>query len=196
MKIIQLINQNIPIWAVIKGDHSCTDIDHYLSSELIEKPNFMDSKANRLRRDYLRHTTGRNWVADYLEDKSFALVELEKEDIEKVLTVWEDTNLFEITKKYKAAHRRGTGFRYQSVYKPKRAIKEVFERQKFIPSTFDQDWLTTFDKRYDYHRAIWIKNRNGTYQIIDGTHRTIATTWKYLLDLKRMPKWYAIMSER
>jgi len=56
LKIITEINQNIPFWSVIKGDHACTDYKKILGEDLIKKPDFLDPRENALRKTYLSET--------------------------------------------------------------------------------------------------------------------------------------------
>lgn len=190
MKLIQHINQNIPIWSVLKGDHACGDLEGYLNPKLITHPDFLDKKENALRAEYLRSTKGRNWLFQYLHEKSFALVEIEEKDVREALTVWKNLPLLDIAKEYKSAYALKEGFEFKKVKKSRQAVCDVYMRRKELPTLESPvEWLTSFDQEYDYHRSIWMKRAtDGKLQLIDGTHRTLATVWKYLLDEGKMPK--------
>lgn len=197
MKLISYINQNIPYWSVIKGDHACDD-RNLLHSSLMKKPDFLDPRENALRKAFLQNAKGRKWLCDYFENKSFGLVELEKSDLENVLSVWKELPLLEIAKQYKKAYALGGSVSYKKLEKPEAAVLDVKRRKQVLvkTSTSGLDWLINPEESFDYHRTIWLKRRkDNKYQIIDGTHRTLATTWHYLLDKKTMPQhpWYAIV---
>jgi len=193
MKILQPINQNIPVWAVIKGDHACGDLESYLSPKLITTPDFLNAKQNALRLEYLKNTKGRRWLYDLLVGQSFAEMEIERSDIENVLCVWKDVPMIEVAKQFKEAYEEKRSFKYKEIEKPWECVKDVKRRQRQLPSV-DAGWITDFNEEYDYHRSIWTMNKDQKLQVIDGTHRTLATTWRYLLDKNRMPKtWKGIV---
>lgn len=195
MKIVQLVNQNIPIWSVLKGDHACTDLSLYLNDKLISSPDFLNPKENLLRSDYLKATKGRRWLYDYLYEKSFALIELEETDIKEAFTVWKNTSVLDIANQYKTAQENNTGFEFKEVKKTRQMVLEVSQRKKTLPlvETNNLSWMTEFNQDFDYQRTIWMKTREGKLTIVDGTHRVVATTWKYYLDKGKMPnkKWCA-----
>lgn len=195
MKILTTINQNIPIWAVIKGDQACVDSKNYLQESLLKTPDFMDPRENALRKAYLRDTPGRRWVHNYLDGASFALVSLDRSDIESVLTVWKDVPLMELAKQYEKAYKKNKGFSFKRVEKAENQVIDVHRRKQPLPVPGGTSWLTEYDESMDYHRGIWMKRRSDSkFQIIDGTHRALATAWRYLLGKDRMPSvWYAIM---
>lgn len=195
MKLITPINQHIPVWSVIKGDHACTDHSKLLHESLIKTPDFTDPRENALRLAFLKETNGRRWVHDAIENRSFALVELERKDVEEALTVWENVPLLDVAKEYKKAYREKRGINFKKIKKEEYQVVAVRRRQTVLEPVKGIDWLTNYEESYDYHRTIWVKKRfTDRYQIIDGTHRALATTWRYLLNKGQMPKsWYAIM---
>lgn len=193
MKTIELINQHIPIWSVLKGDHACGDIANYLSTKLITNPDFLDPKQNSLRSEYLKSTRGRRWLYDYLADRSFAVVQLERTDVENALCVWKDVPLVDVAKQFQQAYQEQRSFSYKDIEKPWDCVRDVKHRQRVL-KTPEQGWLTSPDDDLDYHRTIWMRRRKDQkLQVIDGTHRSLATVWRYLLDKDKMPKtWFAI----
>jgi len=198
MEIINYINQNIPIWCILKGDHACQDVEKFLSASIIKSPNFIDNKENELRKIFLKETKNRKWLFDFIENKSFALVKLEKKDIVNVLSVWNNVPLYRLAKEYKRAFLNNKKVKIKGVVKDKGSVREVNRRMKTLPSvSLDTNWMIDFNPSIDYHRCIWMKRKDGQYQIVDGTHRTVATIWKYFLKNKKtkMPPWYAIMFE-
>lgn len=194
MKFVSYINQNIPIWCVLKGDHACTDGSSYLNKKLIEKPNFMDARENALRLSFLEQTNERKWLYDLLKNGSFALMRIEKEDVENVITVWDKLPLNDLAKQYKKAYFKKQGFKYKTISRTKDSVIDICNRKKDL-EYFGPSYLLSSDKNDDYHRTIWMKRKDDKYQIVDGTHRCLATYWKYVLDRKAFPVdwWYAIV---
>lgn len=198
MKIISEINQNIPYWSVIKGDHACTDYKKTLSENLVKNPNFLDPRENALRKTYLSETKGRKWLHNFLENKSFALVEIEREDLDNLFSVWKNYPIMDIAKEYPKAFAEQRGYTYKKITRGEEQVIDVARRRRELPVvSADISWIKNYDETLDYHRAIWMKQRaqDGKYLLIDGTHRTLATIWQYVLEKNEFPKtpWYAIM---
>lgn len=196
MKIITEINQNIPFWSVIKGDHACTDYKKVLGEDLIKKPDFLDPRENAIRKAYLSETKGRKWLYDYLEGKSFALVEIERSDLDNLYSVWKDYPIMDIVKEYPTALKEKRGYTLKDLKRGEEQVIDVNRRRRNLPVVSGIDWLKDYDETLDYHRGIWVKQRSkdGKFLLVDGTHRTLATIWHYILRKDKMPKvWYAIM---
>lgn len=193
MKIIQLINQNLPIWSVIKGDHACSDAKNFLGPKLLSEPDLLCRKENALRLEYLKNTHGRRWLHDLLANQSFALVQLQPSDLEKAITVWDSLPIMKLARKYRKAYSSNTGFAVGDVEKSKKDVIDLHNRKVEIPH-MKRPMIVNPTLWADYHRTIWMIQKDGTPKIVDGTHRVLATAWKYTLEEKAFPeKWYGIM---
>ncbi len=189
---------------MIKGDFACVNSLKKISPSLIDSPDFLSPFENSLRLETLKHSKGRKWLYNLLVNKSFAFVEIEKEDFANNLYSAYGIPIKKLAGEYKKAYERKSGFditfkkdnKKKSLSKSKKDIdyvlemKKVFEQKKFLGSPLEI--LTNPQKTFDFYRVIWIKTQDG-YEIIDGNHRSIAITWSMLNKRSKIFPLYAFV---
>jgi len=109
MKIIKLINQHIPIWSMLCGDHALKAVVENINPKLLSDPNFLNPLENKLRLDVFRDR--REWIWNSMKDNvAFALVELDIEELMTFKTCFTNVSFKEFAEEYQKACKKGKGF--------------------------------------------------------------------------------------
>lgn len=109
MKIIKLINQHIPIWSMLCGDHALKAVVNNINPKLLSDPNFLNPLENKLRLDLFRDR--REWIWSSMKDNvAFGLVELDIEELMTFKTCFTNVSFKEFAEEYQKANKKGKGF--------------------------------------------------------------------------------------
>jgi hypothetical protein len=192
MKIIQTINQNIPIWSILCGDHALRGVVNLISPKLLKEPDFLNPLENSLRYEVFK--SKRKWMATLFgEQPSFGLVRFTCKELITFDTCFDHINFFEFVKKYDKAYKAKNGFSIErkkhfkeDFIKSKEdvirehALMKKLERkaihvspQKVLNSSIQNEKSLSIA----LNRGLIIKKDMGRYEVIDGTHRLVAYVW-------------------
>lgn len=187
MKIVQLINQNIPIWSILCGDHALKECINLVDSRLLKQPNFLDPLENKLRFELFK--SKRVWIQETMQNASFALVQFSLEELFTYNTCFTDVSFKKFSKKYQKSHTNKTGFlikrpRHSSdLAKSKEDVKHLMVlatkmETSFVKETTVADVLNPQVKNEDNiflaaNRGFLMQTSNNII-IMDGTHRLTA----------------------
>lgn len=188
MKVMQLINQNIPIWSLLCGDHAVANDIKMLNPKLLEEPDFLSALENQLRLDVFKHK--RDWIYAYMKDKaSFGVVQFEIAEIEDMNTCFSEISMKKFVDEYENAINNNTGFTFNRKYtraieKDLGSVKGVKELSLTLEKAFTgkitPEDVCNLDIRNEVDLFVaanrgWVtKGKDGKLKIIDGTHRLLA----------------------
>lgn len=109
MKTIRLINQHIPIWSMLCGDHALKAVVNNINPKLLSEPNFLNPLENKLRLDIFRDR--RDWIWNSMKDNvAFALVEIDIDELMTFRTCFTGVSFKEFAEEYNKANKKGKGF--------------------------------------------------------------------------------------
>lgn len=210
MKIIRLINQNIPIWSMLNGDHALKKSILKINPKLIKNPNFLDKLENKLRQEVFNRD--RKWIVDnFGENPSFAIVEFSFNELMKFYTCFQGISFQSFVDEHiKSMSNSKHKFLIEkdgiSLDKSKSYIKYMKTfKDKVLKSikTINLNDIDNIKKLNDLNlwlavnRGILIKNRDGKIKIIDATHRLTSYALLKKENKKNIPnKLYAFYCEK
>jgi hypothetical protein len=194
MKIVQLINQNIPIWSILSGDHALAgDIDK-INPRLLKTPDFLNALENKLRLEVFKERRG--WIYDTMKDQaSFALVKIDMDELLTYKTCFTGVSFQQFVDEYQRAYKKGKGFvikrpRHETdLDKDKAGVLNVADELAnkieiaFNKSSYKlkpEDVLNPVYRNEDniYTAAnrgfVMRPKHGGALKILDGTHRLTA----------------------
>jgi len=198
MKILKLINQNIPIWSVICGDHALKSIIDNINPKLLNKPNFLDPLENRLRLEVFKEKRG--WIYDKIKDTgSFALVNFQTEELDNFDTCFTGISFKILRDKY--ATERSFKIKRSDYFKSDfiRSKESVLEVAKGRVNALYEDYFHFTDEPIKQkeildisirnesscylatNRTLLMNSKDNKIVIMDGTHRLLA----YSISLKK-----------
>lgn len=109
MKTLKLINQHIPIWSMLCGDHALKEVVNNINSKLLTEPNFLSPLENKLRLDIFRDR--REWIWTSMKDNvAFALVEFDIDELMTFKTCFTGVSFKDFVEEYYKANKKGKGF--------------------------------------------------------------------------------------
>lgn len=109
MKTLKLINQHIPIWSMLCGDHALKEVVNNINSKLLTEPNFLSPLENKLRLDVFRDR--REWIWTSMKDNvAFALVEFDIDELMTFKTCFTGVSFKDFAEEYHKANKKGKGF--------------------------------------------------------------------------------------
>lgn len=191
MKIIKLINNNIPIWSMLDGDHALKPSIQKLNQDLILKPNFLDPLENRLRLETFKDK--RNWIYNEMKGQaSFAIAKFSLKELESFNTCFSEITFknfrdhyinnpkgFSINRKYRPKlEKPDYAVKYvceELTNKLKTDYKKVAKSRIDILDKIDNPYYTNSNNLFvAANRGLIIKRKSGSYEILDATHRLLA----------------------
>jgi len=194
MKILKLINQHIPIWSMLCGDHALKVVVNNINPKLLSEPNFLDPLENKLRLDIFRDR--REWIWASMKDNvAFALVEIDIEELMTFHTCFSKVSFKEFVEEYAKAHKKGKGFiikrpRHGSdLEKGKESVEYVCKElatkieDAYSKMTFVLKPKNVLDPYFTNEKNIYVaSNRSlimkckdtSNIRIMDATHRLTA----------------------
>lgn len=189
MKVLKLINQNIPIWAILCGDHALKNIVDNINPVLLEKPNFLNPLENRLRLEIFKEKRG--WIYDKIKDTgSFALVKFKTDELNNFDTCFTGISFKQLRDKYSSEKSFSIKREYKSDFV--RSKESVLEITKGRIEALSSDYFNRFDEKISQkqvldiskrnenscflasNRALLMNSKDNKIIIMDGTHRLLA----------------------
>jgi hypothetical protein len=180
MRIVSFINQHLPIWSMLDGDHALKQKTNLINPKLIENPDFLSPVENGLRFEIFK--TQRNWIAKKMGDRvSFALIKFSYTDLRDFYTCFKDITFKQYANEYSRSYRDGDYFKIGELTKSDNDVDDQMSLVKKVKN----DYFTVYADdvlnhecnnktlAYAMNRSIIMKN-DGKYYVLDGTHRLTA----------------------
>lgn len=188
MKIVGYINQNLPIWSMLCGDHALKNQIKLINSNLLEKPNFLSLIENSLRSEIFK--SKRNWIYKKIgPTPSFALIEFTLDDLSKMQTCFADVSFSDYVNQYDKSFYTRVPFKIKKLSKTIEDVEEQYmlmaklERKYFPVKSQDivnSNHQNSVDISVALNRSLIFKEE-GKFKILDGTHRLTAYYWSKML---------------
>jgi hypothetical protein len=193
MKIVSLINQNIPIWSMLCGDHALRSVIDTINPKLLKNPDFLSPLENQLRLEVFKDK--REWIYEKMKDRaSFALVQVSLDELLEYNTCFTGVSFKNFVNKYRRASKQKSGFSIKrprhktDLTKKKSSVEQVASTlvnklnehaTNRIGELSHLDVLDTNQKNEEdiflaSNRGFLMKSKDGSTTIMDGTHRLTA----------------------
>jgi len=211
MKVIQPINQNIPIWSILCGDHALVEEVKLINEKLLTEPKFESSLENTLRYEVFK--SKRDWIETAIDrHASFCLVEYTFEELmdEKVVqTCFSEISLKRFAEEYWKSGHVDQGFSIQRKYKDSitksaEDVKKIWELGNKIASeniTVQPDHVLNTKSQNQtnltiaLNRGFFNMKKDNKVYLQDGTHRVSAYVVGKLRKLNLPPSIYGFYWE-
>jgi|APSaa5957512622_1039677.scaffolds.fasta_scaffold09206_3 hypothetical protein len=186
-----LINQNIPIWSFLCGDHGLAAATATLDDKLLSDPNFLDPAENQTRLDAFK--TDRAYILPDADSfTSFSVIQLSPEELRGALSPFTNVNFGDFADHYSAAGADEHGFSIPradrddltkgaaDVLKSRELEAAIAQATQNRPAvTLDQVTDSTLRNEDNLdialHRGMVMRRKDGQLQVMDGSHRL--TSW-------------------
>lgn len=205
MKILSPVNQHIPVWSILCGDHALREEVKKINPELLTKPDFGSALENRLRYDVFTHKRG--WIEEKM-GRGFASFHVAQFTMEDLM----DDSLFQtcftgvtfkrfaeefwkggLTNKGFTIERKGGK---EPIEKTPEDSKKIWEMgNQMLGNQPGCDLADVTNPKFLNEGNLWVaanrgmvvKQRDGKTYIYDGTHRITAYAVGKLRQLKGLP---------
>jgi hypothetical protein len=206
VKVIKVINQNIPIWSFLCGDHALIQRSKLISPKLLDDPDFLSPIENRLRYEIFKSKRG--YILDELEmSTSFSVVKLSEKDFADIESPFSHVSFDKFIRKYDRAYSFRKGFRIRrrrwfknDVTKKRESVKSLRDMGEKIkkaclshpPISFVDVLDTRIRNEEDIvialNRGMIVKKPSGKLKIVDGTHRIGSWYWmRHIMKYSYLP---------
>jgi hypothetical protein len=197
MEVVAYINQNLPIWSILCGDHALVEEVKLINENLIKNPKLESTLENKLRHSIFKHK--RAFIDETIKNTaSFALVSLSFEELmdeNLVQTCFTEISFKRFAEEHWKAGLVNQGFSIARKTRPdwgksKEDVAKIFSMGDSLEKSFKKEQVTEkmiLDTKIGNienihvaaNRGMWCKRRSGKIDVLDGTHRTLAyLVWK------------------
>lgn len=178
MNVIRFINQNVPIWSMLAGDHALSKIVHKINPALIDSPSFHSNLDNQLRLDVFK--SERQWILKIIGSyPSFSIVRFTHAELMLFDTCFKDISYKEFLRTHvkcmyyeKSSSMLGKPPEYlDKMKRMKISMLRASKLSNVTHNDVDNYTITNNNIWLAANRSILVKRKNGKIMILDGTHR-------------------------
>ena len=212
MRFIAPINQHIPVWSILCGDHALTQAVTKINPSLITKPDISSPLENRLRYEVFKHK--RSWIEDTMKGgfASFHIVSFTFEELmddKQFQTCFSQVSFKRFAEEYWKGALTSTGFSIkrtedkEPIQKTAADVDKILKMAEKLSKDY-QSFLLSHENGYGYvcdlninsqdslvaatNRGFLLRKQDSQRVLIyDGTHRLTAYAVGKLMKMKGLP---------